>query len=100
MAASDFIGEVIVSLVLLDGTAKRSACLHPGIGRVRNGTEWIHCLEIAVAQESEDVAMKVVRSRARDDIQHPAGGASIFSCITVGNDLKLLHGLLRYSGAD
>ena len=99
MAAGDFIGKVIVRFVFLDRAAECDARLHAGVGRIGRGAEGIDGLEIAVAQVSVNVAVKIVRAGAGDDVDHSARGAAIFGGVAVGDDLELLHGLLRNGGA-
>src|SRR4029077_9935906 len=94
-----FVGEVVVSLVFLDRSPKSNAALYPRVRRIRNRAEWIHRLKITVAQIAEHIAMESIRSRARDDVDYAARSSSIFSGIAVGDDLKLLHRLLRYGRA-
>src|SRR5262249_30176144 len=60
MPPGNFVRKVVVRLVLLDRAAEGGTGLHPGISRVRHVAEWIHCLEAAVAQVAEKVAVKLV----------------------------------------
>src|ERR1700683_1690361 len=96
MPTSDFVSEIEICLVLLDGAAKRSAGLHPRVRRIRQRAEWIHRLKIPVAQESEDVAMKIVGARSRNDVDDTSRSAAIFRRVTIGNDLEFLHRFLRH----
>jgi hypothetical protein len=43
--------------------------------------------------------VEVVRSGAGDDVDHAAGGASVFGGVAVGDDLEFLHRFLRDGGA-
>src|SRR5437660_10794949 len=95
MAAGDFIREVVVGLVLLDGSAKCGAGLQAGVGRILHGAERIYGLKIPVPEVAEDIAMKCVRTGAGDDVDYAAGGTAIFGSVSVGDDLKFLHGFLR-----
>ena len=100
MAARDFVREVVKSLVLLDRPAKRRSSLHPRVSRIGNRAERIHRLKIPVAQISVDVAVKIIRSGAGDDIHHAARRSAILRRVTVGDDLELLHRFLRNGGAN
>src|SRR5260370_30966828 len=91
---SDFVSEVKVSLVLLDRSTESGSALHTRVRWIRDRAERIHRLEVAIAQEAEDVPVKIIRPRARDAVHHAAGGAAIFRGVTVGDDLKLLHRFL------
>ena len=99
MAPGDFIGKVIVRLVFLNRSAESCASLHPSVGRIRRGAEGVDGLEIAIAEVSVDIAVKIVRSGAGDDVDHATGGATVFGGVVVGDDLEFLHGLLRDGGA-
>ncbi len=99
VAACDFVGEEVVRLVFLDRTAESDAGLHARIRGIGNGAERIHRLEVAIAKVSENVAVKLVRSGAGDDVDHAAGSASVFGGVVVGDDLKFLHRFLRNRGA-
>ena len=57
---SDFIGEVVVSLISLDRSPKSDSRLYACIGRVRNRAEGIHRLEIPIAQVAKHISVKVV----------------------------------------
>jgi len=99
VAAGDFIGKVIVRLVFLNRSAESCASLHPSVGRIRRGAEGVDGLEIAIAEVSVDIAVKIVRAGAGDDVDDATGGAAVFGGVVVGDDLEFLHGLLRDGGA-
>ena len=61
----DFVGEIVIGLVLLDRPAERRARLHARVGRIGNRAERIHRLKIAVAQDS--------RRRRRENRWIPSG---------------------------
>ena len=62
MPPRNFVRKIVIRLILLDRSAERCASLHSCVGRIRNRAEWVHCLEIPVAQVAVDVAVEVVRS--------------------------------------
>src|SRR5713101_3708692 len=99
MPPRGFIGEVIVRLVLLNRSAESQASLYACVCRIGSCAEGIHRLKSAIAQVSVNVAVEIVRSGAGDDVDHAARGAAIFGGVTVGDDLELLHRLLRDGGA-
>ncbi len=99
MSSGDFIGKIIVRLILLDRSAECEASLHAGVGRIGRGAEGVDGLEIAIAEVSVNVAVEIVRSGAGDDVDHSARGATVLGGVTVGDDLELLHRLLRDGGA-
>jgi hypothetical protein len=99
MPPRDFVGEIVVSLILLDGSAEGSSRLHAGVGGIWTGRreanrEGIHGLEVAIAQKAENVAVEVVRAGAGDDVHHPAGSAPVLGGVAIGDDLEFLDGLL------
>ena len=99
MAAGDFVGEVVERLIFFQRAAESGARLHARVGRIRNGAEGIDRLKIAVAEISVNVAVKIVGAGTGDDVDHAAGGATVFRRITIGDDLEFLHGFLRNRGA-
>ncbi len=100
MPSCDFIREIVISLIFLDRAAKGRSCLHPRVGRIGNRAEWIHRLKIPIAQIAVNVAMKIIRSGASDDVHHTARCSAVFRRVTVGDDLEFLHCLLRNRGAN
>src|ERR1700676_4909380 len=69
MPAGDFISEVVISLVFLEGSAKSYAGLHARVGGIWHCAERIHRLEVAIAKVAEDIAVEVVRTGPRDDVE-------------------------------
>ncbi len=96
----NFVRKIKIGFIFLDRPAKRRARLHARVSRIWHSAEGIHRLKITVAQISKHVAVKIVRSRARDDVHHPAGSAAILRRVVVGDDLKFLHRLLRHRRAN
>src|SRR5207302_413519 len=99
VATRDLVGEVIKSLILLQRASECNPCLHPCVGWIRYGAERIHSLEVAIAQISVHVAVKIVGAGAGDDIDDSTGGASIFCRVVVGDDLEFLYRFLRNRGS-
>src|ERR1039458_8302110 len=60
VAPGDFIGKVIVSFALLDRSTEGCASLHAGVSRIGRGAKGVDGLEIAIAQVSVNVAVKIV----------------------------------------
>src|SRR6185437_11768956 len=60
MPARDFVRKEIESLVFFNRPTERRSRLHPRVSRIGHIAEGIHRLKIAVAQISEDIAMKSV----------------------------------------
>ena len=100
LAEGAFVSQEKESAILHDRAAQREPGLHPRIGRLIGVAERVGGLDVTVAQIAIDRAVPVVAARAADDVHHPAGGAAIFGGIAVIDDLKFLHRLLRYGGAD
>src|SRR5258708_10060616 len=69
---SDFVSEVKVSLVLLDRSAERGPALHARVRWIRDRAERAHGLEVAIAQEGENLHVKTIRPRAPDAVHRPA----------------------------
>ena len=99
MPPRNLVREIIVGLVLLDRSTESGTGLNAGVSGIRNRAERVHRLKIPVTQVAVDVAVEIIRSRARDDVDHPARGAAIFGAVTIGDDLEFLHRLLRNGGA-
>ena len=97
-------------LVLAEWTAKGPAILILMKGRALRG-EVIPCIEIGIAEELEDVAMKGVCPGLCNDIDDATGKAAILGVhvarenakfsdgIEVGNDARLLADRLLHAGA-
>ena len=100
MTVGSFIGEEPVSPVLLDGAAHGDSVLGASVVRLIDVAEGIGRLDVAVAQISEGAAMELVGAGFGDDVDHPAGGLAVFRRIAIGEDLELLHGVLRNGGAN
>ena len=98
MTPRHFIREIIVRLVLPDRPAKGHARLHSCVGWIAGRTKGVYRLEISVADVAVNVPMEIVRPRSGDDIDHPTRCTTVLGCITVGQDLKFLHRLLRHGG--
>ena len=96
----DFVGKVIKRLVFLDRPAKCGSRLHPRVGRIGHRAERIHRLKVPVPQISVDVAVKVIRPGAGNDVDHAARCSAIFRRVAIGDDLEFLHRLLRNRGAN
>ena len=112
MAPRDFVSEEEKSLVLVNGTTKSGASLRACVGWLnRNGLETrlgvrydfhgegILCLDSAIPQIAEDIAVDIVASRLGNDIYDPTHGTPVFRHVIAGDDLKLLNSLLGNSCA-
>ncbi len=99
MPSRSFVREVVISLILLDRPAKSYASLYASVSRIRNRTERVDGLELAIAEKAEDVAVELVRAGAGDDVDYASGGASIFRFVVVSDDLEFLPTLTRLERA-
>ena len=68
----NLIRKVVISFVLLDRTTECRAGLYARVGGIRDRAEGVHGLKVPVAQKAEHVAVKIIRSRASDDVYHAA----------------------------
>src|SRR5260370_36987214 len=87
---SDFVSEVKVSLVLLDRSTESGSTLHTRVCWIRDRAERVHGLEVAIAQEAEDVPVEIVGAGGREDVDHSTCRACIVRGLTVVDDLEFL----------
>ena len=80
-------------LVLPDRPTRRCSELIAFEGRNRGPVEKVSRIQSAVAQELVSASMELVRSRARNGIDHSAGGLPVLGRIVAGQDGKLLNGV-------
>ena len=66
MPPRNFVGKIVERSILFDRAAESGARLYAGVGWIGNGAEGVYRLKIPVTQVAEYVAVKSVRSRARD----------------------------------
>src|SRR6185437_4497266 len=92
--------EIVVGAVFFDRSAEGKPRLHARVRGIWRVAEWIHRLNVAVAQVTKCRSVKIVCARFRDDVDHAARRPPIFGFIAVGEDLKFLNTLLRDGGAD
>src|ERR1039458_8632729 len=100
MAVGPFIGEEPVGAVFLDRASHGQTVLGAGVGRLINVAERVGRLDVTVAQVSKGAAVELVGARLGNNVDHAARRLSVFRGIAVGEDLKLLHRVLRHGGAD
>ena len=77
MPARDLVREKVERLVPLDRPTECCTALHPRIRRLRTWRTEAHCervhrLKIAIAQESEDVAVEIIGTGLGHNVHHAA----------------------------
>ena len=77
-------------LVLADGAAEGAAEL-VAVQRRGGEREPRIGVQVVVAEELEQRAVKLVAAGARDDVDHAAGEASVFGAVAVGHHAELFH---------
>ena len=100
MPSRNLIREVIKSLVLLQSAAEGDPGLHARVCGILYRAERIHRLKVSISQISIYIAVKLVRPRARDDVDHPTRSASVLGGVVIPEHLDLAHRVLIDRHAD
>ncbi len=99
LAVEALVGGEEEGAVAAQGAADGGASLGAGIGGLP-GIEVVAGLDVAVAEEAEEVAVEPVAAAAGDDVDGAAAGPAEFGRGGVAVDLELLDGLLADAEAD